>query len=163
MAARNRRNADHLADDIESLSEHAERTGQRIAENGAERSATATALEAFNGPFAKAMDQNRMMIHKMVHAMQEESLRFINRRWEHTGRAIENSRDCQGVMGLMAVQQDFLMELARDYADQTRRFADLVRELTEEGTQGMAEVASSAVDPIRAVAQSSDSGRSAAA
>jgi hypothetical protein len=152
-------------DDIETVSEHAEKTGFRMAGDRAERasSAAAAALEVLHGPFAKAMDQNRVIFQRMLHAMQEESLRFINRRWEHTGHAFENSRDCQGVMGLMAVQQDFLMELARDYADQTRRFAELVRELTEEGTQGVAEMASTAVDPSRSAIQSSESGRSASA
>jgi hypothetical protein len=165
MAARNRRHADHLTDDIESLSEHAEKAGRRMVEDGAVRSSMAatTALEAFNGPFAKAMDQNRMIFQKMLRAMHEESLRFINRRWEHTGRAIESSRECQGVVGLMTVQQEFLMELARDYADQTQRFADIVRELTEEGAHGMADVANSAVEPIRSAAQNSDSGRGASA
>jgi hypothetical protein len=151
MATRNRRQSELNSDDMESLSEHVARSGHRMAEEVSERASGASlaAFDAVNGPLAKVLDQNRMIFQKMMHAMHEESLRFVNRRLEHTGHAIQSSRDCQGMMGLVAVQQEFLMDLARDYADQTRRFAELVRELAEDGTQGMADVASASTDAVR--------------
>jgi hypothetical protein len=97
------------------------------------------------------MDQNRMIFQKMLHAMQEESFRFVNRRLEHMGRAIEHSRECQGVTGLMAVQQEYLMDLAWDYAEQTRRFADLVRELAEDGSAQLSESANAMTEPVRSL------------
>lgn len=151
MAVRNRRSAGSSSDDVENMSEHAEKAARRAVEETAHQTSTAAlaAFDAFNAPFAKVMDQNRLIFQKMLHAMQEESLRFVNRRLEHTSHAIESSRDCQGLSGLMAVQQEFLMDLARDYADQTRRFADLVRELAEDGTSGFTEAANAMSEPIR--------------
>jgi hypothetical protein len=140
-----------------------EQVGQSAADNGrkaawqtAERSSSAAlaAFGAFNKPIAKVMDQNRMMFQKMLHAMQEESLRFVNRRLECTSRAIEHSRDCRGVTGLMTVQQEYLMDLARDYAEQTRRLTDLLRELAEDGTAQFSEVAHAVTEPARAMSRS---------
>ena len=168
MAARNRRYAGNISEDVENLSEHAEKDVRRLAEDGATRSSMAalSAFEAFNGPVAKAMGHNRAMFQKLLHAMHEESLRFVNRRLEHTGRAIESSRDCQGVMGLVSVQQEFLMDLARDYAEQSRRFADIVQELAEDGASGLAEMTDAVADPVRAAARRTEAnggtGRSAA-
>jgi len=159
MVARNRRTADNMSDDIEHLSERGEQAGHRMAESITERMpmAALAAFDAFNGPFARVMDQNRLMFQKMLHAMQEESLRFVNRRLEHTGRAIESCRDCQGVVGLVAAQHEFLVEMARDYAEQTRRFAELVREVTEDGASSMTEAAASgASEAVRAAARRAD-------
>ena len=147
MAVRNRRN-------IETVSENGEnvvRSGRKAMEEMSERGAS-TALEAldmFNGPIAKMVDQNRVMFQKLLHAVQEESLRFVNRRLEHTSRVIENSRDCQGVTGVMAVQQEWLMDIARDYADQTKRFAELMRELAEDGTAGLTEATADIAERAR--------------
>lgn len=132
--------------------------GQRMAQETTNRAASAAlaALDAFNKPIAKVMDHNRIIFQKMLHAMQEESLRFVNRRLECTGRAIEHSRDCHGVAGLMAVQQEYLMDLARDCTEQTRRLADLVRELAEDGTAQLSEVAHAVTEPARAMRRSAD-------
>lgn len=154
MAVRNRRGAESASEEIENLSETVEQNGRRAIETS-ERAGMSTlaAFDAFNGPIAKVMDQNRMMFEKMMHAMQEESLKFVNRRLEHTSRALESSRECQGVSGLVAVQQEFLMEMARDYADQTRRFADLVRELTEDGSSSMTEATTGMGESMRRAAR----------
>ena len=165
MAARNRRNAESISDEVENLSEHATRNGRRMVEGVSERASPTTLapLDAFNGPLAKVMDQYRLMFQKMLHAMQQESLLLVNRRLEHAGRAIEGSRDCQGVMGLVAVQQEFLMDMARDYAVQTRRFADLVLELAADGTAGISKAADAVTEPVRHGVRRMESGRGAAA
>lgn len=129
--------------------------GRKAADETTQRASFAalTAFDAFNKPMAKVMDQNRLIFQKMLHAMQEESLRFVNRRLECTSRAIEHSRECHGVTGLIAVQQEFVMDIARDYAEQTRRFADLVRELAEDGTAQLSEVAYAVTEPARAASR----------
>ncbi len=168
MAARNRRNAESISEDVENMSE-----GNGMAEHKMEKDSERTsmaamaAFDAINGPIIKALDQNRMIFQKLVHAMQEESLRFVNRRLEHAGRSIENSRECQGVMDIVSVQQEFLMDMARDYAEQTRRFADLIQELAEDGTTGVTKVAIAASEPVqgtfRRMETRSESERGAAA
>jgi len=113
--------------------ETAEQFGRSVLEQGhRSTSAALKAFDAFNGPLVRALDQNRQIFERMVHAMQEESLKFVNRRLEHTSRAIEGARECQGVSGLLAVHQEFLMDMAFDYANQTRRFAEIMHEMTDE-------------------------------
>lgn len=110
------------------------------------------AFDIFSGPMVRVMDQNRMMLQKLLNAMQEESLRFVNRRLEHTSHAIESSRECHGVSGLMAVHQEWMLDCARDYAEQTKRFAELMRELAEDGTATLSEVSSSVMERGRELA-----------
>lgn len=145
MAVRNRRNMENNSENVEDLSEKIG-NGRKPAW---EMPDALGGFDAFNGPLARMIDHNRAVFQKMLSAMQEESLRFVNRRLEHTGRALENYRDCQGVTGLMNVQQEFLMDLARNYAEQTRRFADLVRELAGDGAAGLTEAASESVRVTR--------------
>jgi hypothetical protein len=90
------------------------------------------AIGMFSGPMARIMDHNWSLFHKTVQAMQEESLRFFNRRLEHTSHIIENSRDLQGVTGLMHLQQEWMIDLARDCSEQATRFAQLMRDLAAE-------------------------------
>ena len=92
------------------------------------------AFDLFGGPMARLMDQNWAIFQKMMHAMREESLEFVNRRLEQTSHTIESSRDCDGISDLLAVQQDWMITFARDYAEQTRRFAELMRDVAENGT-----------------------------
>ena len=105
---------------------------------------TAAAFSAFNDSFVKMLEHNRSIFEKMMSAMQEESLRFVNLRMEHTSKALQNSRDCQGLSGLISVQHDWLVDAARDYAEESRRFSDVMREIAAERANGMAEVAAHA-------------------
>ena len=77
-------------------------------------------------------------------------MKFVNRRLEHTSHAIESSRDCQGVSGLLAIQQEWLLDFARDYAEHTRHFAELMSELAEDGSTGLTAVSLSAIEETRA-------------
>jgi hypothetical protein len=87
----------------------------------------------FNTPFVKVFEHNRAMYEKMIQAVQEESLKFINQRLEHNARAIESARDCQGISGLISVQNEWLTDVARDYTEHTRHFGEIVRDLAEDG------------------------------
>ena len=126
-----------------------ERNGGGHARHGAEQVSSAgqksakSALEAFDvfsGPMTRIMDHNWSLFHRTVQAMQEESLRFVNRRLEHTSHIIENSRDFHGVAGLMQLQQEWLLDCARDYSEQATRLAQLVRDLAVDSTERLAEV-----------------------
>lgn len=106
----------------------------------------ANGFTEFNSSFVKALEHNRAIYEKMVHAMQEESLKFINLRLEHNARAIESARDCQGISGLLTVQNEWLTDLARDYTEQSRHFGELVRELAEDNIATAKDVAKDAVE-----------------
>ena len=97
-------------------------------------------FDVFSGPMTRIMDHNWSLFHRTVQAMQEESLRFVNRRLEHTSHIIENSRDFHGVAGLMQLQQEWLLDCARDYSEQATRLAQLVRDLAVDSTERLAEV-----------------------
>ncbi|HEX3667401.1 MAG TPA: phasin family protein [Rhizomicrobium sp.] len=133
--------------EIENESEEMENAAQEIGSAAREQFRRMQhngfgALDVFGGPMARLMDQNWSMFQKMMHAMREESLEFVNRRLEQTSQAIESSRDCDGVTDLLAVQQDWVVNFARDYAEQTKRFAELVRDIAEDGTARVSRAAS---------------------
>ena len=105
-----------------------------------------SALDAFgmfSGPMARIMDHNWSLFHKTMLAMQDESLRFFNRRLEHTSHIIENSRDFHGISGLMQLHQEWIVDCARDYSEQATRFAQLVRELAADSAERLVEAAES--------------------
>src|SRR3974390_1912761 len=104
--------------------------GKKTAET-AERSHES--LMAVNSSFMKAFDQNRSVMQHLVRAMQEESMRFVNMRFEHTTRAIEPSRNLQGLSGLISLQQDLFMDAARDFAEFNKRFGEALHEVAEHG------------------------------
>ena len=99
--------------------------------NGAATAATAT-FSALNDSFMKMLEHNRSIFEKMMLAMHEESLRFVNLRMEHTSKALQSSRDCQGLTGLIGVQHDWLVDTARDYAEESQRFGDVMRDIAAE-------------------------------
>jgi 2',3'-cyclic-nucleotide 2'-phosphodiesterase (5'-nucleotidase family) len=101
----------------------------------------AEAISGVNSSLMKAFDQNRTIVQQLMRAMQEESLRFVSLRFEHTTRAIERSRDMQGLSGLITLQQDWLMDAARDFAEFNKRFGEVLHEVAEHGVDNMNEVA----------------------
>lgn len=105
-----------------------------------------SAFDVFSGPMARIMDHNFSVFQKTVQTMQEESLRFFNRRLEHTSHIMENSRDFQGVSGLMHLQQEWMLDLARDCSEQATRFAQLMRDLAVDSTERFAEASSEALE-----------------
>ena len=107
---------------------------------------TLDAFGMFSAPMARIMEHNWSMFHKTVLAMQDESLRFFNRRLEHTSTIIENSRDIHGVSGLMQLHQEWLVDCARDYSEQANRFAQLMRDLAVDSTERFAEASSEALE-----------------
>ncbi|HTT82045.1 MAG TPA: hypothetical protein VMF67_01040 [Rhizomicrobium sp.] len=119
-------------------------------------------FDLFGTPMARLMDQNWSMLQKMMHAMREESLHFVNRRLEQTSHAIESSRDCDGISDLLAIQQEWMINVARDYADQTRRFAELMRDMTENGTSNLSHAVSDVSERGRHAFEEEESHRAAA-
>lgn len=134
-------------EELDNGASEAMETGRRNVRQ-AQRSVLAAfdTFDIFGEPMARLMDQNRAMLQKVLHVMQEESLQFVNRRLEHTGHAIESCRDCQGMSGLMAVQQEWMLDFARDYAEQTKRFTEMMRELAEDGAATLSQVSSDVME-----------------
>jgi hypothetical protein len=116
-------------------------------------------LATVNNSMMKALEQNRVITQNLFKAMQEESLRFMNTRLEHTSRTFEKSRECQGIPQLMTLQHDWLMDIARDYAELNKRFGEVLHEMTEQ----TAERASDMVADASRVAQKTEAAAERAA
>jgi hypothetical protein len=157
MARAKRRN--HNTDDENELESGSEIEGVEDIEHAAHETAGAARrqfrrlqqsafdpVDLFGGPVARLMDQNLSMFQKMMHAMREESMHFVNRRLEHTSQAIESSRECDGISDLLAIQQGWMVDFARDYAEQTKRFAELMRDLAEDGASNLSHATSEIAD-----------------
>jgi hypothetical protein len=97
-----------------------------------------------NNSLMKAIDHNRVITQNLMKAMQEESLRFMNTRLEHTTRAFEKSRECQGLSALIALQHDWLMDAARDYAELNKRFGEVFHDVTEQTADHASELVADA-------------------
>ena len=83
-------------------------------------SAFSETFSMLNGTFAKMIDRNRSLAEKTLRTSQEESLRFINRRLERNAKTLESLRDSQGLSGLIAAEQDWLVCAARSWHHSSR-------------------------------------------
>lgn len=119
---------------------------QKTASFAAEK--TRDAFATVNTSLMKALDHNRIIAQNMMRAMQEESLRFMNARLEHASRAFERSRDWQGISTLITLQQDRLIDAARDYAELNKHFTDAIHEAAEQGTELASDVAAETARPV---------------
>ena len=115
---KDRKMTDKMEDAASSMTDHA-------------RDAFATV----NSSLIKAIDQNRAITQNLLKAVQDESLRFMNMRLEHTSRAFEKSRECQGLSQFISLQHDWLMDVARDYAELNKRFGEVFHEMTEQSVE----------------------------
>lgn len=119
-------------------------------------------FSTLNGSFVRMLDWNRSMFEKTWRATHEESLRFINRRLEHNARALQNLRDVQGVSGLFAAEQDWLVDAARDYVETGEKLRGRFLELATSGAQEAAEQGRAASESFRSAAEVADKSRRAA-
>ena len=101
-------------------------------------------FKTVNNSVVKALEQNRVITQNLMKAMQEESLRFMNMRLEHTSRSFEKSRECQGISQLIALQHDWLMDIARDYAELKKRFGEVLHEMTEQTAEHASDIVADA-------------------
>lgn len=123
----NRKMADTMEDAATTMTDHARDTFTTV-----------------NNSMLKALEQNRVITQNLFKAMQEESLRFMNTRLEHNSRAVEKSRECQGISQLITLQHDWLMDIARDYAELNKRFGEVLHEMTEQTAEHVSDMVADA-------------------
>lgn len=139
----------------ENGAEHAGHSGEEMIAAGRAQidrmqKGAKSAFDIFSGPMSHMMDRNLSAFQKMFQVMQEESLRFFNRRVEHTSHVIENNRDFQGIAGLMHLQQEWMLDFARDCSEQATRFAQLMRDVAVDSTERFADASSESLEEIEA-------------
>ena len=125
-------------------------------------------LATWNGSFLKAMEWNRDKFEEVFRKAHEEQLRFINKRLERTSRTLESLKDCHGLSGLIATEQQWFVDTARDYFENAERFTGIFRELAEknsaEASQGMQSAQSDFRKAVKSDAEKArEAGRQAAA
>lgn len=89
-------------------------------------------IAAVNGSLANAMAHNRSMFERSVKAMQEETLRFINRQLEENANAIESCQECENIADLMALQHKWLVHTIVDFYDESARMGETMHRLISE-------------------------------
>ena len=125
-------------------------------------------LASLNGSFIKMMEWNRDRFEEMFKKTQEEQLRFVNKRLERTSRALEKLRECQGISGLIATEQQWIVDTARDYFENAERVGGIFRELAQKNADEASHSVQTAQADFRKAARTDaekarEAGRQAAA
>jgi hypothetical protein len=110
-------------------------------------------LASLNGSFIKMMEWNRDKFEEMFKKAHEEQLRFVSKRLERTGRALESLRECQGISGLIATEQQWIVDTARDYFENAERFGGIFRELAQKNADETSQGVQSAQADFRKAAR----------
>lgn len=110
---------------------------------------TANAVSQLGENIAQAAENQRALFQDMTHFAKEESLRFMNLRLERNGSALDKLQNCQGLPGLLGVQQEWLRDLVQDYMSQNMRLAGAFRGLTQNVVTSAAQTASQTVDRMQ--------------
>lgn len=110
---------------------------------------TAKAVSQLGENIAQTAENQRALLQDMTHFAKEEGLRFMNLRLERNGSALEKLQNCQGLPGLLGVQQEWLRDFVQDYMSQNMRLAGAFRGLTQNVVASAAQTASQTVDQMQ--------------
>jgi ElaB/YqjD/DUF883 family membrane-anchored ribosome-binding protein len=109
----------------------------------------AKAVTQLSESLAQTAQSHRALFQEMTAFAKDESLRFANLRLERNGAALDKLQHCQGVPGLLGVQQEWLRELMEDYIGQNMRLAGTLRGLTQNAIASVTEAASENIDHMQ--------------
>jgi hypothetical protein len=99
--------------------------------------------------FAQTAESGRALVQEMALFAKDESLRFVSLRLERNGAALDKLQNCQGIPGLIGVQQEWLRDLLQDYASQSMRLMGAWRGLTKNVMETAAENAADGIDRMQ--------------
>ena len=107
------------------------------------------ALSQLGDSLAQAAESQRLLFQEMTIFIRDEGLRFTNRRLERNGEAMEKMQNCQGLPGLIGVQQEWLRGLVEDYLAQQMRLAGAFRGIAHNVVASATETASENIDRMQ--------------
>ena len=113
----------------------------------------AKAVSDFSEQLAQTAQSQRALVTEITSFAKDETKRFFNLRMDRTSQALEKLQSCQGLSGLIGVQQEWLRDLMQDYADLTQRNASALRGITQTVVAQASTAASETVDRMHAQAQ----------
>jgi phasin protein len=88
---------------------------------------------SLDNPFSAAMDGGRSIFEKGFRSLNEEALRFVNQRLEHTSRTLEQYRNCHSPAEFASAQQEWFAETVRDFYGETLRVSETIRKMMVDG------------------------------
>ena len=100
-----------------------------------------------------AAESHRQLAQEMSVFAKDEGLRFANLRLERNGDTLDKLQSCQGVPGLIGVQQEWLRDFLQDYASQSMRMIGALRDFTKSVMEKAAENASDNIERIKTQAE----------
>jgi hypothetical protein len=98
---------------------------------------------------AQTAESQRVLVQEMTGFAKDESLRFANLRLERNGVALDKLQHCQGIPGLIGVQQEWLRDFLQDYTSQSMRMMGALRGLTKNVMESAAESAANNIDRMQ--------------
>jgi hypothetical protein len=84
---------------------------------------------AFSVSLADAVGKGASVFGRGFASMQQEGLRFMNQRFEDNIKAASEVGTCKNLPDLLAVQQKWLANMTRAYADEWHRYNVLMTDL----------------------------------
>ena len=105
--------------------------------------------ETLRDSLAQTSESHRVLIQEMTGFAKDESLRFVNLRLERNGIALDKLQHCQGIPGLIGVQQEWLRDFLQDYTSQSMRMMGALRGLTKNVMESAAENAADNIDRMQ--------------
>jgi hypothetical protein len=107
------------------------------------------AFSQLGDSLSQAAESQRLLFQEMTSFVRDEGLRFTNRRLERNGEAMEKMQNCQGLPGLIGVQQEWLRGFVEDYMAQQMRLAGAFRGIAHNVVASAAETASENIDRMQ--------------
>jgi hypothetical protein len=107
------------------------------------------AFSQLGDSLARAAESQRLLFQEMTSFVRDEGLRFTNCRLERNGEAMEKMQNCQGLPGLIGVQQEWLRGFMEDYLAQQMRLAGAFRGIAHNVVASAAETASENIDRMQ--------------
>jgi hypothetical protein len=98
---------------------------------------------------AQTAESGRALVEEMTLFAKDEGLRFVNLRLERNGAALDRLQNCQGIPGLIGVQQEWLRDLLQDYTGQSMRWMGALRGLTRNVMEKATENAADNIDRMQ--------------
>jgi hypothetical protein len=83
--------------------------------------------ETLSRSFEQSLQQQRSLWEQVNRFAREESYRFGSRQLQQANKALDNMHTSQGVTGLISAHHDWLREMVQDYADQSMRYSEMMR------------------------------------
>jgi len=102
---------------------------------------------------AQAAESHRQLTQELGVFAKDESLRFANLRLERNGSTLDKLQNCQGIPGLIGVQQEWLRDFLQDYSSLSMRVMGAMRGVTKHMMESAAENASDNIDRMKSQAQ----------